>query len=33
MDTTPASIGSIERETIVCSALMICADTTIGSMP
>ena len=33
IDTTPPSIGSIERETIVCSAPMICADTTIGSMP
>ena len=33
IETTPPSIGSIERETIVCSAPMICAETMIGSIP
>ena len=33
MVTTPPSIGSIVRATMVCNAETICAAITIGSMP
>ena len=33
VETTTASSGSMVREAIVCSAMMVCAATTTGSMP